>query len=72
MDRNKIIYELDKLRVQGSLMAKWTPRKGKTSARIRNFMRMTAKQFRKMLVENTQLLLGHLIECQSHCLLDVS
>ena len=55
MDRNKIIYELNKLRVQGSLMAKWTPRKGKTSARIRNFMRMTAKQFRKMLVENTQV-----------------
>lgn len=37
------------------LAAKWMPRKGVTAAKLRNFMGMTPKQYRKTLVEGTNV-----------------
>lgn len=38
---------------QNGLVAKWIPRKGLINARIRNFMNLSARQFRKLLVSLT-------------------
>ena len=37
------------------LVCKWMPRKGVTAAKLRNFMGMTPKQYRKTLVEGTNV-----------------
>jgi len=37
------------------LVCKWMPRKGVTAAKLRNFMGMTPKQYRKTLVEGTHV-----------------
>lgn len=45
----------DALREGNGLAAKWTPRKGKIAAEIRNFFGMSPKQYRKSLVEMTNV-----------------
>lgn len=45
----------DALRVQNGLAAKWTPRKGDTAVEIRKFFGMTPKQYRKSLVNMTNV-----------------
>ena len=45
----------DALRVKNGLAAKWTPRKGDTAVEIRKFFGMTPKQYRKSLVNMTQV-----------------
>jgi hypothetical protein len=45
----------DALRSGNGLAAKWTPRKGRVAAEIRNFFGMTPKQYRKSLVELTNV-----------------
>jgi hypothetical protein len=45
----------DALRAQNGLAAKWTPRKGKIAAEIREFFGMTPKQYRKSLVAMTKV-----------------
>ncbi len=45
----------DALRAQNGLAAKWTPRKGKVAAEIREFFGMTPKQYRKSLVALTKV-----------------
>ena len=43
------------LREGGTLANKWMPRKGATAAKLRNYMEMSPKQYRKTLVEGTQV-----------------
>ena len=43
------------LREGGTLCNKWMPRKGKTAAKLRNYMGMSPKQYRKTLVEGTNV-----------------
>lgn len=43
------------LREKNGLAAKWTPRKGQIAAEIRSFFGMTPKQYRKTLVEMTNV-----------------
>lgn len=43
------------LRSHNGLMAKWCPRKGKIAARIRNYIGLDAKQYRKLLVQTTKV-----------------
>jgi len=38
---------------KNGLAAKWTPRKGKTAAEVREFLQLTPKQYRKLLVSLT-------------------
>jgi hypothetical protein len=45
----------DALRARNGLAAKWTPRKGKIAAEIRDFFGMTPKQYRKSLVGLTNV-----------------
>ena len=45
----------DALRARNGLAAKWTPRKGKIAAEIREFFGMTPKQYRKSLVALTNV-----------------
>jgi hypothetical protein len=45
----------DALRASNGLAAKWTPRKGKIAAEIRQFFGMTPKQYRKSLVGLTNV-----------------
>jgi hypothetical protein len=45
----------DHLRAKNGLAAKWTPRKGKVAAEIREFFGMTPKQYRKSLVALTKV-----------------
>ena len=45
----------DNLRAKNGLAAKWTPRKGKIAAEIREFFGMTPKQYRKSLVALTKV-----------------
>lgn len=45
----------DALRVKNGLAAKWTPRKGDTAVEIRKFFGMTPKQYRKSLVNMTNV-----------------
>jgi hypothetical protein len=45
----------DHLRAKNGLAAKWTPRKGKIAAEIREFFGMTPKQYRKSLVALTKV-----------------
>jgi hypothetical protein len=45
----------DHLRNKNGLAAKWTPRKGKVAAEIRQFFGMTPKQYRKQLVSMTKV-----------------
>ena len=45
----------DALRAHNGLAAKWTPRKGKIAAEIRDFFGMTPKQYRKSLVALTNV-----------------
>lgn len=45
----------DHLREKNGLAAKWTPRKGKIAAEIRQFYGMTPKQYRKTLVGMTKV-----------------
>ena len=45
----------DHLRAKNGLAAKWTPRKGKVAAEIRQFFGMTPKQYRKQLVSMTKV-----------------
>ena len=45
----------DALRARNGLAAKWTPRKGKIAAEIRDFFGMTPKQYRKSLVALTNV-----------------
>lgn len=40
---------------QSGLCAKWMPRKGATAAKLRNYMGMSPKQYRKTLVEGTNV-----------------
>jgi hypothetical protein len=37
------------------LVAKWMPRKGKEAARVRGYLRLTEKEWRKLLVSNTNV-----------------
>lgn len=37
------------------LVAKWMPRKGKVAARVRGYLRLTEKEWRKLLVSNTNV-----------------
>lgn len=43
------------LKEGGTLANKWMPRKGATAAKLRNFMGMSPKQYRKTLVEGTNV-----------------
>ena len=43
------------LEVKNGLCAKWMPRKGPEAAKLRNFLEMTPKQYRKTLVELTNV-----------------
>lgn len=52
-DAFKIIHKA--LREGGTLANKWMPRKGKTAAKLRNYMGMSPKQYRKTLVEGTNV-----------------
>lgn len=45
----------DNLRQKNGLAAKWTPRKGRVAAEIREFFGMTPKQYRKTLVGMTKV-----------------
>jgi len=45
----------DALRAQNGLAAKWTPRKGKIAAEVREFFGMTPKSYRKSLVAMTKV-----------------
>jgi len=45
----------DALRARNGLAAKWTPRKGEVARQIREFFRMTPKQYRKSLVALTNV-----------------
>jgi len=45
----------DALRARNGLAAKWTPRKGKIAAEVREFFGMTPKQYRKSLVGMTNV-----------------
>ena len=45
----------DALSLGDGLCAKWMPRKGKTAAKLRNYMNMTPKQYRKTLVGLTDV-----------------
>lgn len=45
----------DHLRNKNGLAAKWTPRKGRVAAEIRQFFGMTPKQYRKQLVSMTKV-----------------
>lgn len=45
----------DALTAKNGLCAKWMPRKGKEAIALERFMKLTPKQYRKMLVENTKV-----------------
>jgi len=45
----------DNLRAKNGLAAKWTPRKGRVAAEVREFFGMTPKQYRKTLVGMTKV-----------------
>lgn len=49
---NRIQYELEN---GNGLVAKWLPRKGLIAARVRKWMKLDAKAFRKLLVANTKV-----------------
>lgn len=57
MKSNKELLKqrLIELEFKGSTAAKWMPRKGKTAAKLRNYMGMSPKQYRKTLVEGTNV-----------------
>ena len=57
VDGDKIAYKMiaDALESGNGLAAKWMPRKGEEAAKLRKYLRMSPKQYRKTLVELTKV-----------------
>lgn len=54
--KNTLKGLLDGIKFKSQTCAKWMPRKGKEAIALERFMKLTPKQYRKMLVENTKVI----------------
>lgn len=55
LEREALVLIADALTSKNQLCAKWMPRKGYNAAKIRDFMGLTHKEYRKMLVKATNV-----------------
>jgi hypothetical protein len=53
--KNTLKSLLESIKFKSQTAAKWMPRKGKEAIAIERFMKLTPKQYRKLLVENTKV-----------------
>jgi len=55
LERDALVLIADALTSKNQLCAKWMPRKGYNAAKVRDFMGLTHKEYRKMLVNATNV-----------------
>jgi len=55
LEREALVLIADALTAKNQLCAKWMPRKGYNAAKVRDFMGLTHKEYRKMLVNATNV-----------------
>lgn len=55
LEREALVLIADALTTKNQLCAKWMPRKGYNAAKVRDFMGLTHKEYRKMLVNATNV-----------------
>ena len=55
LEREALVLIADVLTTKNQLCAKWMPRKGYNAAKVRDFMGLTHKEYRKMLVNATNV-----------------
>lgn len=55
LDKEAKLYISEALKSNNGLASKWMPRKGKDAIALERFMKLSPKQYRKLLVENTKV-----------------